>query len=186
MPLPEKVIEQLGQEPSGTQGWATGAIFFSFGILFLSVAIYFGLTLGYAPYLQGQLKDTQGQVTTLNNSVSASQQSQLIDFYSQIANLQTLLQNHVLASHFFTWLEQNTEANVYYQSLNLTQGTQVTLSGVAKTEADINQQIAVFENSSDVSSVSVSNVTAPQLLGPGWTFNATLVMSPSVFSASTQ
>jgi Tfp pilus assembly protein PilN len=96
------------------------------------------------------------------------------------------LQNHVLASHFFTWLEQNTEANVYYQSLNLTQGTQVTLSGVAKTEADINQQIAVFENSSDVSSVSVSNVTAPQLLGPGWTFNATLVMSPSVFSASTQ
>jgi hypothetical protein len=61
MPLPEKVIEQLGQEPSGTQGWATGAIFFSFGILFLSVAIYFGLTLGYAPYLQGQLKDTQAR-----------------------------------------------------------------------------------------------------------------------------
>jgi Tfp pilus assembly protein PilN len=186
MPLPEKVIEQLGQEAPRTQGWALGALFFSGGILFLTVAIYFGLTLGYQPYLQSQLASVQNQVNTLGKSVSASDQSQLIDFYSQIANLQTLLRRHTFSSQFFSWLEQNTEANVYYRSLALSEGGQISLSGVAMSEADVNQQVAIFENSPEVSSVTVSSVTAPQLLGTGWTFGVTLVMSPSVFSASSQ
>jgi Tfp pilus assembly protein PilN len=186
MPLPEKVIEQLGQEAPKTQGWAFGALSFSGGILFLTVAVYFGLTLGYEPYLQSQLTNAQNQVNTLGNSVSASDQSQLIDFYSQIANLQTLLRQHTISSQFFSWLEQNTEANVYYRSLSLTRGDQVALAGVAASEADVNQQVAIFENSPEVSSVTVSNVTAPSLLGSGWSFSVTLVMSPSVFGASSQ
>ena len=186
MPLPEKVIEQLGRESPRTQGWALGALFFSGGILFLTVAVYFGLTLGYEPYLQSQLSSVQNQVSTLGTSVSVSDQSQLIDFYSQIANLQTLLQRHTFSSQFFSWLEQNTEANVYYRSLALTQGDQIALSGAAATEADVNQQVALFENSPEVSSVTISNVTAPSLLGNGWTFSATLIMNPSVFSASSQ
>ena len=186
MPLPEKVIEQLGREPSHSQGWALSALFFSGSILFLTVAVYFGLTLGYQPYLQSQLVSVKNQVDTLGKSVSASDQSQLIDFYSQIANLQTLLQQHVLSSQFFSWLEQNTEANVYYRSLALSGRDQITLSGVATSEADVNQQVAIFENSPEVSSVTVSNVAAPSLLGGGWTFSVTLIMNPSVFSASNQ
>ena len=186
MPLPEKVIEQLGRETPKTQGWAFGALLFSGGILFLAIAIYFGLTLGYAPYLQNQLKSTQAQVTTLNNSISASQQSEIIDFYSQIVNLQTLLREHTFPSQFFSWLEQNTEANVYYQSLALTAKDQVALAGVAKSEADVNQQIAIFEDSSAVSSVNVSSVTAPLLGGSAWNFSVTLILNPSVFLAPTQ
>ncbi len=186
MPLPEKVIEQLGRETSETQGWATGALFFSGAILFLAVAIYVGLTFGYEPYLQGQLANVQSQVSAQEKSISTSQQSQLIDFYSQIANLQTLLKNHILSSQFFSWLEQNTEANVYYQSITRTPGGQITLTGTGKSEADVNQQIAIFENSPEVSSVTVSSVTAPQLLQTGWNFSLTLIMNPSVFLAAQQ
>ena len=187
MPLPEKVIEQLGREPStGTQGWAVGALLFSGGMLFLTLVIYFGLTLGYEPYLQSQLSSTTDKVNALDQSISTGDQAQLINFYSQIANLQALLKSHTLSSQLFSWLEANTEANVYYQSFALSSGDQVTLLGAASSEADINQQIAIFENSPQVSSVSVSNVSAPQLLGGGWTFNATLVMNPSVFLSSSQ
>jgi large exoprotein involved in heme utilization and adhesion len=186
MPLPEKVIEQLGRETSETQGWALGVLFFSGAILFLAVAIYFGLTLGYEPYLQSQLASVQGQVSTLSQSISASDQSNLINFYSQIANLQTLLQNHTHSSQFFSWLEKNTEANVSYQSLVRAPGGQVALNGVGLSEADVNEQIAIFENSPEVSSVTVSNVSAPQLLESGWSFSVTLVMNPSVFLASSQ
>jgi hypothetical protein len=189
MPLPGKVIEQLGREPSsGSQGWAVGALMFSGGILFLAIVIYFGLAMGYQPYLQNQLNTAQTQVSALNNSISASDQTQLIDFYSQIANLQTLLGNHTFSSQFFSWLEANTEANVYYQSLTLTTQDNVTLSGMAATEADVNQQVAIFEASPEVSSVSVSNVLAPQAgsANAEWTFNLTLAMNPSVFLASSQ
>jgi hypothetical protein len=186
MPLPEKVVEQLGREPSETQGWALGALFFSSGILFFAVAIYFGLTFGYEPYLQSQLTSAQNQVNALSNSVSASDQSQLIDYYSQIANLKTLLQNHTFSSKLFSWLEKDTEANVYYQSFALINGNQLTLSGAASTEADINQQVAIFENDPEVSSVTISNVSAPQLLGNGWTFSMTLIINPSVSLSSGQ
>ena len=67
-----------------------------------------------------------------------------------------------------------------------TNGDQVALAGVAKSEADVNQQVAIFENSPGVSSVTVSNVAAPQLLGNGWNFGVTLMMNPSVFLTSSQ
>lgn len=188
MPLPQKVIEQLGREPNASQGWAVGALMFSGGMLFLALVIYFGLTMGYQPYLQNQLNAAEAQVSALNNSISAGDQTQLINFYSQIANLRTLLANHTFPSQFFSWLETNTEANVYYQSLTLTSQDNVTLIGVAATEADVNQQVAVLENSPEVSSVTVSSVVAPQPGGAvtGWTFTMTLVMNPSVFLSSSQ
>jgi hypothetical protein len=189
MPLPDKVIEQLGKEPPKTPGWAFGALFFSGGILFLAVLIYAGLTYGYEPYLQNQVDTEQAKVDALSQSVSQSQQTQLIDFYSQISNLQALVQNHVLSSQFFTWLQNNTEANVYYQSFSLANGGTVTMTGAAVSEADINQQIAIFEspqNASNVSSVTVSSVTAPQLPGGYYTFSVALTMNPSVFLATTK
>jgi hypothetical protein len=186
MPLPEKVIEQLGRETTETQGWAVGVLFFSGGILFLSLVIYLGLAFGYQPYLQSQLSSTKDQVSALQNSISTSDQTQLIDFYSQIANLQALLQNHALTSQLLTWLEKNTEVNVYYTSMNLTTGGHVLLQGIGASEADINQQLAIFENSPEVSSVAISTVDAPQLGSTGWGFNVLLVMNPSVFTSSSQ
>jgi len=188
MALPEKVIEQLGRESPKTPGWAYGAMLFGGGIFFLAVVIYAGLTFGYQPYLASALSKTQAQVGVLSNSISPSDQTQLISFYSQISNLQSLLQNHVMATQFFTWLENNTEANVYYQQFSFQSQDMVNLSVSAATEADVNQQIAIFENSpEEVVSVSVPSVGAPTLGSKtGWTFNATLTLQPSVFLASTQ
>ncbi|HUC02153.1 MAG TPA: PilN domain-containing protein [Candidatus Paceibacterota bacterium] len=187
MPLPEKVIEQLGREPSsGTTGFAPGALLFSGGLLFFAIIIYCGLAFGYEPYLQSQLTATQNKVSALNQSISPTDQTQLINFYSQIANLQTLLQSHVLSSQLFSWLEQNTEANVYYRSFSLQSGNQVVLVGTAASEADVNQQIAIFENSPEVSSVDVTGVNAPELGQTGWSFNITLIVNPSVMSETSQ
>jgi len=77
-----------------------------------------------------------------------TEERQIVSFYSQIANLKAALANHVYASQFLVWLQNNTEANVYYQNLALSSGSRVTLKGIAKTEADVNQQIAVFESAS--------------------------------------
>jgi hypothetical protein len=186
MALPEKVIEQIGREPSETQGWGLGALLLSGGIFFLTLVIYVGLVFGYEPYLQSQLTSEKNQVNQLQNSISPSDQTQLIDFYSQIANLQSLLQNHALSSQLFTWLEKNTEANISYQSFSLTQGGHVSLTATAATEADANQQIAIFEASPQVSAVSISGINAPSISGGGWSFGATLTMDPSLFLASSQ
>lgn len=185
MPLPQKVIEQLGREPPKTSGWAPGALLFSGGLLFIAVMIYAGLVYGYEPYLTSDITNTQNQINTLSNSISATDQTQLIDFYSQLSNLQTLLQGHVLSSQFFTWLEKNTEANVYYQSFALASGNQVTMTGDAASEADVNQQVSIFENSPEVQSVAVSSVSSVDG-STDWKFTVTLTMAESIFLQSTQ
>ncbi len=182
MPLPQQVIEQMGRETPDSQGWAWDALLFSGGMLFLVVLIYVGLKFGSEPYWTGQISSAQDAVHAASVSVPATDQAQIVSFYSQTANLKTALANHQFTSQFFSWLEKNTEANVYYQTFQLSNGGRVTLKGAAKTEADINQQIAIFENAPDVASVSLSGVSVMQS-GNGFTFNVGLTMAPSVFSS---
>lgn len=189
MPLPQQVIEQLGREPEKSQTLASGALIFSVGILAIVAALYLGMVFGYEPYLNNQISGIKSQVSTANNSISADQETQLINFYSQIANLQSILSHHVYTTSFLAWLENNTEANIYYQSMDFSAGNIVVLKGVAKTEADVNQQVAIFEGSSAVKSTVMSSVAPASAAGGGTSsgiaFAVTLTMQPSAFSSQT-
>jgi len=180
MPLPQQVIEQLGRETSDSQGWAWGALLFSGGMLFLVIVIYAGLKFGSEKYWGDQVAATQDAVKVASASVPPTDQAQVVSFYSQTANLKTALAGHQFTSKFFKWLEGNTEANVYYQNLQLSTGDKVALKGAARTEADINEQVAIFENAPAVKSVALSSVSVAQS-GVGFIFNATLIMDPSIF-----
>lgn len=182
MALPQQVINQLSQEPAETPGWSSGVIFFSGGLLVVTLLIYFFMTLIYEPHLNSEILSTQNQVVQLSQKISPGDQANLITFYSQISNLQSLLQDHVLFGQFLTWLGQNTEANVYYSQLSFASGDQITLTGNAKSEADVNQQVAIFEASPEVEKAVVSTVGLSASTGL-WQFTATLIMSPSVFTA---
>jgi Tfp pilus assembly protein PilN len=180
MPLPQTVVEQLGKEPPKTPGWSVGMLTFAGSLLFLVVLIYVGLTFGYEPYLNGQISTTQNQINQLSQQISPADQTNLINFYSELSNLKSLLANHVIASNLFPWLEQNTEVNVYYTSFSFSGGDQITLSAVAKSEADVNQQLAIFESSPEVSNVIFSGVSAGA--AGGWSFDVTLTINPSILS----
>jgi hypothetical protein len=184
MPLPQQVINQLSREPAETPGWSAGVIFYSAALFAIVLVIYFGMTLVYEPYLNKQVSDIENKVATLSQSISSQDQANLITFYSQISNLQTLLASHVLFPQFLSWLEQNTEANITYTAFSFGSGNQITFAATAVTEADVNQQIAIFQASPEVQSVVVSNVGAATS-GGGFQFSVTLLMNPSIFIAST-
>lgn len=179
MALPQQVVEQLNQGALWTPGWSSGILLFSGSILFIVILVYGGLRFGYEPYLNAQLSSLETQVQKVGQSVSPSDEANLITFYSQITNIQSLIKNHVFFSQFLVWLERTTEANIYYTSMSFSSNDQVALSGVAKTSADVSEQIAVFEAAPEVSSVVLSGAN----LSPStneWIFNVTLTMKPSV------
>jgi hypothetical protein len=182
MPLPQQVINQLGQEPPKTPGWSSGILFFTGALLVIVVGIYLGLVFIYEPHLNAELAAVQGQVSTLSQSISSGDQANLISFYSQTENLQSLLQNHVTFSVFLSWLEENTEANISYSQFSFSSGNEINLTGTGKTEADVAQQIAIFEASPVVQSVSVSSITATGASGL-WDFSAVLLVNPAYFTA---
>lgn len=183
MPLPQQVINQLSREPAKTPGWSGGVIFFSGALFIVTLLIYFGMTLAYEPYLNGKISGVETQIDTLGQTISPQDQTNLITFYSQISNLQSLLQNHVLFTQFLSWLEQNTEVNISYSSLSYVSNGQVTLAATAQSEADINQQIAIFQSSPQVESVVVTDINQNPQTGT-YQFSAMLTMDPSIFVAS--
>ena len=175
MALPQQVVEQLNQESTRTPGWSSGLILFSGSILFIVVFIYAGLRFGYEEYLTGQNKSLSAQADKVGQSVTPADEANLVKFYSQISNLESLIKNHVFFSQFLTWLERNTEANIYYNNISFASGNQVTLAGIAKTSGDVTQQIAVFEADPKVSLVSLSSVSFSTTAN-AWVFNVVLTM----------
>lgn len=175
MALPQQVLERLSREPPKTPGWSFGLLMFSGVVLFIALLVYFGLLFGYEPYVQSQISKLETQINTLAKSVSPDDQARLVTFYSEITNIQNVLAHHVTFSAFLSWLENNTEANVYYSQFSFSSGSRVTLSGSAASEADVNQQVAIFESAPEVQSVNLSTVSlSPQ--SKRWQFGVTLVM----------
>jgi hypothetical protein len=180
MPLPQQIINQLVREPAETRGWLLGAMLFAGGLLLLVLAIYFGMVFAYEPYLSKKIANTESQIATLSQSIPSGDEAGLISYYSGIINLRTLLQQHVAFSQFLAWLEKNTQSNVFYSQFSFGAENQIAITGNAKTQADLTQQIAIFESSPKVQKAVVSNVGISGATGL-WQFTATLIMDPSVF-----
>jgi hypothetical protein len=179
MALPQQVVEQLNQGSERTPGWSSGIILFAGSILFIVVFIYAGLKFGYEKYLNNQNDALTAQAQTVGKQVSPADETNLVRFYSQVINLESLVKNHVYFSQFLTWIEQNTEANVYYGNISFAAGNQITLSAFAKTSADVSQQFSIFESSPEVSMASLSNVNFSPTANE-WAFNVVLNMKPDV------
>ena len=153
---------------------------FSGTIFFISLVIYFGLTFGYKAYLNSSIAKLHDQTEAFSQQVPEGDQKKIINFYSQISNLKTVLASHVFSSQLFGWLEKNTQVNVYYDKFNLNVlNGQLPLSGIGKTMDDINQQLAIFQSHKDITKITLGNVN---FSGGLWHFDVTLTFRPGYFS----
>jgi len=179
MPLPQKVIEQLGREPPKTPGWSGQLLMFSTTVFVITLLIYLGLVFGYKPYLNAEVNSLQKQIQQFSQQIPLEEQNQIISFYSQLLNLRSLLTNHVISSPVFTWLEDNTQINVYFASFSLNRREgQVRLAGVAKTMEDVTQQFAIFVSKPEIAKVEIPNVS---FSSGAWRFDVTLTFIPGYF-----
>jgi hypothetical protein len=185
MPLPQEVINRLSEESPPNVGWTSGLFGFSIALFVFVVVLYAGIAFGYEPIVNGQITAVNADLGRVSQSVSPGQTASLIAFYSQVAHVKSLVQGHVFFSGFLTWLSKHTEANAYFTALSLSSANQVSLTVLAKTETDLNEQIAVFESDPNVVSVNVSNVSIANVSN-FWQANLVLLMKPSIFTAGGQ
>ena len=163
MALPQKVADQLARAPIRTQG-AFGQLLMLGSTLFaMSLAIYLGLAFGYQPYLKSQIKRLDERIASFTKSVPPEDQAKLVEFYSRVVNLKTLLTNHVIFSPSFEWLEQNTQVNVYFRNLSFNPVSgRVSLSAVARSINDLSEQILILEKLPEIKEVKVSSISQNQ------------------------
>lgn len=169
------------RESPATPGWSGQLLMFSGTIFFISLAIYFGIVFGYRQYLETQVAALDEQIKSYSRQITSEEQDKLISFYSQLANLNAILKNHVVSSRIFTWLEKNTGTNIYYSKFGFLIGTyQINLSGSVKTVDDFSKQLVVFQNDPAVERVSVNSFASNAAL---WQFDISIFLNRNVLDS---
>jgi len=181
MALPEQLVERLSREPVQTPGWSGRLLMFSATVFFISIAVYVGILYGYKPYLEKQVADLDNQIKTYSQQIPPEEQTKLVSFYSQIANLQSILASHVISSQLFDWLEKNTVPTIYYSKLDLlSSSNQLNLSGYSKTVDDFSRQMILFQNDPLIERIAINSVTAGA--NNLWQFDITLFLKKNALS----
>src|SRR3989344_1044323 len=160
MALPTSAVEQLSRRRDRSPGWFSQLLLFSGSIFAISVIVYAGLVFGYKPYINRQVAALDDQIQQFSQEIPDVVQNKSFSFYSQLVNLRTFLDGHVLMSPLFTWLQDHTISNVYYTKFSLNTLTrQLSLGGVARTLGDVASQLAAFQDAPGVQNVFFNNVS---------------------------
>ena len=149
---------------------------FSFVILGLTLASYFGMIFGYAPYLNSQISGANAQIKESEKIVNSEQQKNLADIYSQLTNIRGLLNSHVITSTLFDELEKSTYPQIYYTNLILSLlEKKLELRGVSQDYVTLVKQLDFFKKSQLFSDVILDSA---KLTEDGITFSIRVVLSP--------
>ncbi len=185
MALPEQVINKLSRESAPTPGWSGRLLFLSSIVFGASIAVYLGFVFAWKPYLVSKVAGLRHDIQAFTSQVAASDQGKLAAFYSELANIKSLLAKHIVVSPLFTWLEKNTDQNTYFTKFEFTGTTnQLILTGEARTSGDVADQIAIFESQPEVKTATLRTMAQGQT--GLWDFEAALTFNPSFLKVATK
>lgn len=173
------VFEQLRRPPSRTPGWSGKLLMFSLTALFAAVLSLAGLTYGYKPRLERQINELQRESQKFSQEIPVATREEIVGFYSQIANIKTLLGGHVTASKILDFLEAKTLPALYYDKFILNVATrELQIAGKARSVQDVGNQIRIFQNEPLVHKATVRGVTTAA--AGVWSFDSTLTLDPAL------
>lgn len=142
-------------------GWPWRLLVFSIALFALSVLVYFGVRLGYAAYLENRVAEVDARLAALTGEVSADEQEQLVNFYSQIVNLKTVLDRREYLGNVFSFLERVTLPEVQFTEAQVsTEQGSLALRGRAPSLEAVGAQLAALEAAPEVAHVLLRDVTA--------------------------
>lgn len=161
-------------------GWPWRLLVFSIALFAFALLVYFGVKIGYTAYLEGRIGDVDAALAALTGEVTQEEQEQFVNFYSQIVNLKTALDDHSYGANVFTFLEKNTIPEIQFTGAELNAADLVlVLHGQGPSIDLIGQQLAALEGAPGVSQVLLRDVKA----GENVTFTITIQFSADFFRA---
>jgi hypothetical protein len=175
----ENIVEKFGPEKVAA-GWPKRLFSFSLILFAATVAIYFGLSFGYAPFLESRIAQLEKQIAGLAEQVPAEKQEDFVKFYSQLINLTDLLDNHVFASKIFPVLETYTHPDVYYTSIDLSvPDKRMVIEGAAKDYQTLAAQLEGYKTArKEIVNYAISEAN---LIEGKVVFKANLSLAPDLF-----
>lgn len=134
---------------------------FSSTLFILALIAFFGLNFGYKPFIDRQEHRLENESQTESQQIATGEQVKVVDFYSQLANLEKILKGHILSSRALAFFEETTLPRIYFSKLDFNAKSRTAnLAGAAESVEDITKQVQVLQTRPEVESAIFSNVTA--------------------------
>lgn len=179
-PTYAQVVERAPRSPA----WFGQLMGFAIMLLVLTVVVYFGITFGYQPYLEKQVTDLDQQISDFSRRVPADQQAAILTFYSQLANLKTVLAKHTATSAFLRWVEDGTLQSAHLTKVSMNVASrQIQVTGIARSQSDVALQIAAFQARPGIERVDFRN---SQAIANGVQFDLAITVVQGFFTAASQ
>lgn len=135
----------------------------TFTVFIFTVLIYFGMVFGYGPYLKSKTRSLDQKISVLNQSVDEAQQKQIITFFSQMTNIQTLLSNHKTFSQIFDFIERSTYPQINYSDFKFSAAEmEIKIEGTAPNYNDLIKELALYKQSPEVKTTQLENSSAQE------------------------
>ncbi len=182
--------------PAQKRHFTPNQIFISYTVLIIVLSLliimpyinyYFqnrSLTL-QAHALQQQLELIKGK-----NKQTAQQATAIKPFWLKLQNLKKILNNHIYWSDFFSLLEHNTAANVYFTNLSAASSDMsIKLEGEALRLRDVAEQLIIFQNNPLLHNIKLGGLSfleAKTELDPKFKFNISFNLSDGIIKKDSQ
>lgn len=132
-------------------------------VFIFTVLIYFGMLFGYGPYLKSKTRTLDQKLSVLNQSVDEIQQKQIITFFSQMTNIQTLLSKYKTFSQIFDFIERNTYPKVSYSDFKFSAAEmEIKIEGTAPDYNYLIKELALYNQSPEVKTVHLENSSSQE------------------------
>lgn len=172
---------ELSKQREASIGWPWRLMTLSLIVLLTVVAVYAGMKFGFKDaYLQSQIENANADAADLLKTVSADEQKQIFNFYSQLSNIDALLDKRGKGLTYLDLIEKNTLKAVTYSSLNVTVGDKtatIDLEGKATAYGVIVQQMDLYKKMPNVKELDLLGARVAGQAADGVTFSLKIIIS---------
>jgi len=155
-------------------------------LLYFAISSVFFLTTAYVFLIslekqaQASLEAVEQQISAQKTTKMANLESTIKSYKREVDEFAPYLDNHILITKFFDFLEENTHPRIYFSQISLqSSSASVNLSGRTDSFLSLGQQLMIFNSNSVVKSVFLSNISLSD--EGSIMFNLSLSLDPSLF-----
>jgi hypothetical protein len=160
--------------------WLDVIFYFVISLLIATIICYFIFSIKI--YFQNKkIKDLEAAMATIGTEQQKVYEEKIFDFQKKINDFAILLGEHKISSNVFSFIEQYTLSNVWFNKFNMNEeGLEVNLSGEAETTEALSRQISILEENQYIKKINLLNSGTGE--GGKINFNLTLLLEPQIFT----
>lgn len=174
-------IEIIPRKAESQNSSLTDIVFYiALFLLMATVLAYFGIR-----YFDGKTaeryKEVQTQIAAKETPAVKEKERAIISYRDKLADYAAILDNHILASNAFSFLEKSTHPQIVFSWFSLDRGgAMLSLSGTASNFESLGQQILLLEGNESAASVVLKKVSLVK--GGGVEFQLDIMLDPKIFN----